>query len=59
MAEKEVVIRQFRDGRNSFWVNLKAVNLTEDKQIIYASGGDLNELELKKFKEYLRRKKLI
>jgi hypothetical protein len=57
-TEDKLIIRQFRDGRNSWWLSGKHFQLL-DGELICAAGGEPTQQELDHIIKYLRNKKLL
>jgi hypothetical protein len=57
-TEDKLLIRQFRDGRLSWWLAMKHFQLLDGK-LICASGGETTQEELDHMLKYLRNKKLL
>jgi len=57
-TEDKLLIRQFRDGRQSWWLAMKHFQIL-DGQLICAAGGEPAQEELDHMLKYLKSKKLI
>ncbi len=57
-TEDKLIIRQFRDGRPSWWLAMKHFQLL-DGELICAAGGEPTQEELDHIIKYLRNKKLL
>lgn len=57
-TEDKLIIRQFRDGRHSWWLAMKHFQLLNG-ELICAAGGEPTQEELEHIMKYLRNKKLI
>jgi hypothetical protein len=56
--EDKVSIRQFKDGRHSWWLGNLHFQLL-DGELILAAGGIASDEDIDRMKKYLKLKKLL
>lgn len=54
----KITVKQFKDGRMDWWVNMKHYTIQDNKPFLVAGGIEEKE-ETEHFRKYLKRKKLI
>lgn len=58
MGGDKIKVKQFKDGRMDWWVNLKHYSIKDNAPLLVAGGVEVTE-ETEHFRKYLKRKKLI
>lgn len=58
MSKEKIIVRQFKDNSQNWWVSKKHYAIKENHPFLVAGGiEDIEETE--HFRKYLKRKKLI